>query len=146
MPAIMRIAAVISTVFFAAGCDRAAGPPPAPAQGPAEVIAAAAVGSHSLSGRTLTVVLPFRAVDGLEWTPATAAAKARPFVFRRRAIEAGRGPGGADLAIFTYEAEAPGSAVLEFGLVPEGRVLIGPPDRVFTGSIAGMYRVEATAD
>jgi len=147
----MRIVAAITTVFFIAGCNQ----PPEPAAAPEEASPAAAAdaprpalpaGSHTVSGRLLTVTLPFRSADGLAWVTATRAADARPFVFQELEVRPAAGPDGADLAVFTYRASGPGTAELEFGLVPAGRMLVGPEDQVFTGSIARTYTAKATAE
>ena len=145
----MRIAAAITTVFLLAACGQSPEPAPAaPAPPAGSPVAGAAlpVGSHSVSGRLATVVLPFRGADGLAWVAATEADKARPFAFKGLEVKPGEGPGGSDLAVFTYEAAAPGSARLEFGLVPAGRMLVGPPDQVFTGSVAKTYTAAVTAE
>ncbi len=141
----MRIAAGISTVFCLAACDRPADPPARPAT-VVSIPAASAVGSHSTSGRTVTVALPFRSADLMEWAPATEPSAAFPFVLEDAAVRAGAEAGDADLALFTYRAAEPGSARLEFGLVPRGRKLVGPADEVFTGSVARWYVAEVAVD
>jgi hypothetical protein len=124
-------------------------PADAPAPGaalPPPIIPATVGGSHAVSGRLVTIPLPFRTSDNVAWVTATKAAEARPFVFKGLEIEPGKGPGGVDLAVFTYEATGPGKAVLVFGLVPAGRILVGPPDRVFTGEVVKRYVAKVTVD
>jgi hypothetical protein len=149
----MRIAVVISTILLLGACGRSE--PPArpaepavanPAAAPAIVGAAVPAGSHSLAGRTVTVTLPFRASDNLAWVQATPGAEARPFVFKGLEVKPGAGPNGSDLAVFTYEAEGPGHAVLAFGLIPAGRTLVGAPDEVFTGEVIKGYEADVTAE
>ena len=153
----MRIAAAITTVFFIAGCSQGAEPAAAPeaaptsageaaAAAPAATPAALPVGSHSVSGRVATVSLPYRLSDGLAWVTATRSADARPFVFKGLEVRPGAGPQGTDLAVFTYEADGPGEATLEFGLVPQGRMLVGPDDLVFKGSVAQRYSAQVKAE
>lgn len=153
----MRIAAAFATVLLLGACSQpegsgsepSVGPEPASAPsgtGGAQVGAAVPLGSHAVSGRTVTVSLPFRASDNLAWVSATKMADARPFVFRGLEVKPGKGPEGADLAVFTYEADSPGHAALEFGLIPAGRMLVGPPDMVFTGEVVRRYTADVTVE
>lgn len=148
----MRIAAAISTAFILVGCGSGAEPASEPASAPegpapaAPVGAAVPAGSHAVSGRTVTVSLPFRIADQLAWVSATPAADARPFVFKGLEIKPGGGPGGVDLAVFTYEADGPGSAKLKFGMVPGGKMLIGPESLVYTGEVLKRYEADVTVE
>lgn len=151
----MRIAAAISTAFILVGCGSGAGPASEPASAPDGVAPAAAPeavgaaipgGSHAVSGRTVTVTLPYRIADQLAWVAATTAAEARPLAFKGLEIKPGGGPGGVDLAVFTYEAEAAGSAKLQFGLVPAGKMLIGPDSMVFKGEVPKRYEADVTVE
>lgn len=101
--------------------------PPA-ADAPATVTPPRALpaGSHEATDRTLTVRLPYRSADGMLWVAAQRTADTAPFFFRSLDVEPHAGPQGTDLAIFVYEADGPGTATLEFGLVPAGRTLVGP--------------------
>lgn len=157
----MRTAAAITIILLLsvsmAGCGSGAGSEPATAPEPADapapgapsppqVGAAVVSGSHAVSGRTVTVSLPFRASDNLAWVAATKMADARPFVFKGLEVQPGKGPGGTDMAVFTYEADAPGHVRLEFGLVPAGRMLIGPDNLVFKGEVAKRYVADVTVE
>jgi len=155
---IMRIAAAITTLLFLGACspgndsgsepvtapEPASAPAPGATPGSTQVIAAVPAGSHAVSGRIVTVSLPFRASDSLAWVAATKMSEARPFVFKGLDVQPGKGPGGVDLAVFTYEASGPGHAVLKFGLIPAGRILVGPPDQVFTGEVVRSYAADVT--
>ena len=148
----MRIAAVISTAFFLVGCGPAQ-PGSEPASAPEtvspreqQVGAAMPAGSHAVAGRTVTVSLPYRVADNLAWVSATQAADARPFVFKGLEVKPGAGPGGADLAVFTYEADGPGSAKLKFGMVPAGKMLIGPETLVYKGEVLKTYEADVTVE
>ncbi len=153
----MRIAAVIATLLFLGACSQgdasgsepssAPEPASAPAAGtPARIVPAVPAGSHAVSGRLVTVSLPFRTTDNLAWVTATKMADARPFVFKGLEIQPGKGPAGTDLAVFTYEANGPGHAVLKFGLIPAGRMLVGPEDRVFKGELVREYSADVTVE
>lgn len=85
-------------------------------------------GSHEVQGRAVVFRLPYRSAEGRLWVAATSMAESAPFVFQGLDIEPGAGPGGTDLAVFAYQADRPGSATLEFGLVPASRTLLGPPE------------------
>ncbi len=99
----------------------------------------------AMAGRTATITLPYRTADHLLWVSSTKMADASPFVFKGLAIKPHEGPGGADLAVFTYTADKPGTAVLSFGLVPPGKMLIGPPSLVYTGPVAKRASVKLVA-
>jgi hypothetical protein len=154
----MRIAAAVTTVLLLGACSpsgetgaephTAPEPASAPQPGaqPPQVIAAVPAGSHAVSGRTVTVSLPFRAADNLAWVTATKMAEARPFVFKALDVQPGKGPGGADLAVFTYGASGPGHAVLNFGLIPAGRTLVGPEDQIFKGEVVRTYSADVTVE
>lgn len=150
----MRIL-VVAGLFALSACgppptEPASADPTAVAAAPATSVAAAEStdagdGSHTVAGRVATVTLPFRASDGMAWVSATRAADAAPFAFKGLDIRPGQGPGGSDLAVFTYEASEPGSASLEFGLVPAGKMLIGPDAMVYKGTVANRYTATVTA-
>lgn len=148
----MRIAAAISTAFFLMGCGPGAEPASEPASAPAGVAAPQPVGaamvggSHAISGRTVTVSLPYRLADNLAWVAATPAADARPFVFKGLEVKPGGGPGGVDLAVFTYEADGPGEAKLAFGMVPAGKMLIGPESLVYKGEALKRYEADVRVE
>jgi hypothetical protein len=153
----MRIAATFATLLFLGACNQGeasgteplAAPEPASAPtagAPPRIIPAVPAGSHAISGRTVTVSLPFRTTDSLAWVTATKMAQARPFVFKSLDVQPGKGPAGTDLAVFTYEADGPGHAVLEFGLIPAGRMLVGPEDRIFKGEVVREYAADVTVE
>lgn len=156
----MRIAAAFTTLLVLGACspggasgsepvtapEPASAPAPGTAPASPQVIAAVPAGSHAVSGRIVTVSLPFRASDNLAWVTATKMADARPFVFKGLEVQPGKGPGGADLAVFTYEASGPGHAILKFGLIPAGRTLVGPPDEIFAGEIIRSYAADVTVE
>jgi hypothetical protein len=98
-----------------------------------------------MAGRTATISLPYRTADKLIWVSATRVSEASPFMFKGLDIKPHEGPGGTDLAVFTYTADKPGSAKLSFGLVPPGKMLIGPPSLVYTGPVAQRVSVEVVA-
>jgi len=87
----------------------------------------------TMAGRTATITLPYRTSNHLIWVSATRVIDAAPFTFKALAIKPGAGEGGRDLAVFTYVADRPGKTNLSFGLVPPGKMLIGPPMLVFKG-------------
>lgn len=101
--------------------------------------------THSVAGRVATVTLPYRTADGLVWVSATKVSEAAPFVFKGLDIQPGAGPNGADLSVFTYEADKAGATTLKFGLVPGGKMLIGPPAMVYTGPVTARYEAAVAA-
>jgi len=98
-----------------------------------------------MTGRQAEIALPYRTSDHLIWVSATTASKASPFAFKSLAIKAHAGPNGTDLAVFTYAADRAGSTTLEFGLVPPGKMLIGPPSLRYQGRVARRVAVKITA-
>jgi hypothetical protein len=109
---------------------------PAPAEAPFSV---------KMAGRTATISLPYKASDKLIWVSATRMSDAAPFMFKSLAIAPHAGPGGLDMAVFTYVADRPGAAKLTFGLVPPGKMLIGPPSLVYKGPPARLVSVPVKA-
>lgn len=107
-----------------------------PSAGPAQV---------TMAGRTATISLPYRSADHLIWVSSTRMSEASPFVFKELAIKPNAGPAGTDLAVFTYTADKAGAATLSFGLVPPGKMLIGPPAMVYTGPVALRASVKVEA-
>lgn len=93
----------------------------------------------ALNGRTAVISLPLRLSDKLIWVSATRVAEADPFVFKGLEIKPGGGPQGTDLAVFTYVADHAGTAVLKFGLVPPGKMLVGLPETIYTGPVAARF-------
>lgn len=129
----MRLAVpfAAAVLAFAAGAALAAGPLPPP--------------TVKAAGRTTVVSLPYRTADGLIWVSATRVSEASPFTFKGLDIKPNGGPSGTDLAVFTYTADRSGSATLKFGLVPPGKMLIGPPTLVYKGPVAATFQTKATA-
>jgi hypothetical protein len=153
--AVARSPVLLLGAFLLAACSPGAEPGGEPASAPAAaapaappqpVGAAIPAGSHAVNGRTVTVSLPFRAADGLAWVSATDPVRARPFMFTGFEVKPGADPGGGDLAVFTFRAYRAGHAVLEFGLVPEGKVLIGPEDVIYKGDVIKRYTADVTAE
>lgn len=72
-------------------------------------------------GRVVTVSLPYRTRDWRGWTSVAQPTDMGPFAFSKLRSQPRRGPGGTDLAVFTYVAGGPGSATLKFDLEPYGR-------------------------
>ena len=99
----------------------------APSGSPAQV---------KVTGRTAVIGLPYRTADKLIWVSATRMSDAQPFMFKGLEIKPHGGPGGMELAVFTYVADKAGTATLNFGLVPPGKMLTGPPTLVYRGPIA----------
>ncbi len=120
----------LSLVAALASAPAAAAPAPLP------------TGGFVAMGRTVTVSLPYRAADGLVWVSATRASELGPFVFKGLAVKPKAGPAGTDLSVFTYEAGAAGSAILKFGLVPTGQMLIGPPSMIYRGAPEQTFEAE----
>lgn len=104
-------------------------------------------GSHEVAGRTLTLRLPYRSADGKLWVAAQRTADTAPFFFRSLDVEPHAGPQGTDLAIFVYEADGPGTATLEFELVPAGKTRVGPAGAPYLhdGPPAARYTATVTA-
>ena len=102
-------------------------------------------GTTSLEGKVATISLPFRTASGKMWVVATRTADAAPFSFKGLDVKPGAGPDGTDLAVFTYEADKAGSATLKFGLVPGGKMLIGPDALVYKGPVDKRYETTVTA-
>lgn len=102
-------------------------------------------GTHRLEGRIVTVRLPYRAADNLLWASATGVMEAAPFMFQDLDIQPRAGPQGTDLAVFTYKADKPGTATLEFGLVPVGKTLLGNGTTRFRDEPARRYSATVTA-
>lgn len=113
----------------------------------AVALAAAALPAPTVkvTGRTAVVSLPYRAAEGLVWVSATRMSEAAPFTFKSLDVRPKAGPGGTDLAVFTYQAAVGGAAKLKFGLVPPGKMLIGPPALVYKGPVAKTFEVQVTA-
>jgi len=101
--------------------------------------------TFSVTGRIVTVTLPYRTADGLVWVSATRMSDAAPFMFKGLEIKPGGGPNGTDLSVFTYEADRSGTATLKFGLVPPGKMLIGLPSMVYTGPVTARYEANVSA-
>ncbi len=91
------------------------------------------------------VSLPYRSSDTMIWVSATRMSEAAPFLFKGLDIRPKGGPSGTDLAVFTYAADTAGSATLKFGLVPPGKMLIGPPALVYKGPVAATFQTKVTA-
>jgi hypothetical protein len=107
-----------------------------------------APGDHAsvkMTGRAAEIALPYRTSGHLIWVSATTSSKASPFAFKSLAIRPHAGPNGADLAVFTYVADRPGSTTLEFGLVPPGKMLTGPPTLIYRGPVARRVAIKITA-
>ena len=102
-------------------------------------------GTHEVNGRIATIRLPYRTADNLLWVSATGVMEAAPFMFQDLEIEPHAGPDGTDLAVFTYKADKPGTATLEFGLVPPGKTLLGKGPTRFEGEPASRYAATVTA-
>jgi hypothetical protein len=100
-------------------------------------------GGFNVSGRTVTVSLPYRQADGLAWVSATRMSEMAPFAFKGLSVKPRGGPQGTDLAVFTYQAGVAGSATLKFGLVPNGQMLIGPPSMIYKGQPAARFEAKA---
>ncbi len=98
-----------------------------------------------VNGRTATITAPVRLAEGWMWVSATTLEQVAPFLFKGLDIQPGAGPGGSDLAVFTYEARAPGSTTLKLGLVPAGKMLVGQPGLVYTGPVASRFEAQVTA-
>lgn len=125
----LRLALALS--LFAAVAQAAVAPLPEP--------------TVHVTGRTATIALPYRSADKLAWAPATGAADSQPFMFQSLDLRPGAGPGGTDLAVFTYAAGKAGSAVLKFGLAPVGKVLIAPPGAVYKGPFSATFQTQVSA-
>lgn len=119
--------ALLSLLLVLAAAPALAATPPLP------------TGGFVAAGRTVTVSLPYRAADGLVWVSATRMSELGPFAFKGLALTPKAGPAGTDLAVFTYQAAAAGEAILKFGLVPTGQVLIGPPAAIYRGVPASTF-------
>jgi hypothetical protein len=95
--------------------------------------------SHVLTGRTLTINMPYRRADKLTWVAGNHLGETGPFRFKTSAVETGTGGSGIDVYRVVYEASGPGEAALRFALVPAGKTLIGPKKSVFEGKPASEY-------
>ena len=113
--------------------------------GPALAAAPLPSPTVKMTGRTATISLPYRTADKVIWVSATRMWEATPFTFKGLEIKPGGGPGGTDLSAFTYTADKAGSATLKFGLVPPGKMLIGPPTLVYKGPVASTFQTKVTA-
>lgn len=113
----------------------------------AAAIAAAPLPAPSVktTGRTAMISLPYRTSDTVVWVSATRVSEAAPFMFKGLDIKPKGGPAGTDLAVFTYTADRAGSATLKFGLVPPGKMLIGPPTLVYKGPVSSTFQTKVTA-
>ncbi len=128
----MRVLTWSAALAAALVCGAVQAAPAHPAEAPFSV---------KMAGRTATISLPYKASDKLVWVSATRMSDAAPFVFRSLTISPHAGPDGLDLAVFTYVADRPGAAKLSFGLVPAGKMLIGPPSLVYKGLLARLVSV-----
>lgn len=97
------------------------------------------------TGRTAVIGLPYRTSDNLFWVSATKVIDALPFSFKSLEIKPHAGPAGTNLAVFTYVADKAGSTTLVFGLVPPGKMLIGPPSMVYRGPVARKLFIKVVA-
>lgn len=95
--------------------------------------------SHELAGRTLTINMPYRRSDKMNWVAGNHLGDTGPFRFKTSAVEQGAGGSGVDVYRVVYEASGPGAAALRFALVPAGKTLIGPKKSVFEGTPASEY-------
>ncbi|WP_257558049.1 hypothetical protein [Sphingobium sp. CFD-2] len=135
-------------IILLAGCgssdmtgeDRATQPRTVPGE-----IAPLPRGTHEVKGRIVTIRLPYRTTDNLLWTSATDVMAAAPFMFQDLDIQPRAGPQGTDLAVFTYKADKPGTATLEFGLVPAGTTLLDNGATRLKGEPASRYAARVTA-
>ncbi len=127
-----RLAALAASLVFGVAAAAQAAPAPVAA-------------TVKMTGRTAVIGLPYQASAGLVWVSATRMSEAAPFMFKGLEIRPHGGPGGADLAVFTYAADRAGSASLSFGLVPPGKMLIGPPSLIYKGPVAQRVSVKVTA-
>ncbi len=98
-----------------------------------------------VSGRTAVVSLPLRLSQHWVWVSATRMMDTAPFTFSALDYRPGAGPGGADLAVFTYVADKPGSTTLKFGLVPAGKMLVGLPSMTYKGPVAARFEAKVSA-
>ncbi len=98
-----------------------------------------------VTGRTAVIALPYRTSDHLIWVSATRMFDAMPFTFKGLEIRPHAGSNGMDLSVFTYVADKPGTATLNFGLVPPGKMLIGPPSLLYKGPVARRLSIKVTA-
>lgn len=101
-------------------------------------------GWFKVQGRTVTISLPQRGKDGWVWVSATGMVAAEPFGFVDIDIKPKAGPGGTDLTVYTYLGTRPGRATLEFGLVPAGKMLLGPKKLVYQGPVAKTFKADVT--
>ena len=130
-PVLATIASILSLAAMPEGALAKSAATPAKS-----AAAPASVAKVVTSGRTVTITLPYRTKDNLLWVSASRVMEMAPFMFRALDIKPNAGPGGTDLAIFTYVADRAGSTTLKFGLVPPGKMLIGPPMMVYHGPVA----------
>lgn len=95
--------------------------------------------SHVLTGRSLTINMPYRRADKMNWVAANHMGETGPFRFVTSTVEPNAGGNGVDVYRVVYEASGPGQAALRFALVPAGKTLIGPKKTVFEGTPASDY-------
>ena len=129
----MRRLAPLATVLLAVSVATMAFAAPAAVPAP----------SVKLTGRTAAVSLPYRSDDGLVWVSATRTSQLGPYIFKGLDLE--MGSDGVDVAVFTYMATGPGAAILRFGLVPQGKMLIGPPSLAYKGPVTKTYQTKVSA-
>jgi hypothetical protein len=104
--------------------------------------AALPTGSFTVAGHAVTVSLPYRKAEGWSWVGATRMSQLAPLTFKGLAVKEKAGPGGTDLAVFSYEASGPGTPTLTFGLVPNGQMLIGPPTMTYKAPPAKTFQAK----
>ena len=121
----------IAVLAFSVGAAAALAPLPAP--------------TVATAGRTAVVSLPYRTSDGMVWVAGSRMTEAAPFMFKSLDLKPHGGPMGTDLAVFTYVADRGGSATLKFGLVPPGKMLIGPPTMVYKPAPAQTFSTKVSA-
>lgn len=95
--------------------------------------------THVLTGRSLTINMPYRRADKMTWVAGNHLGETGPFRFKTSTVEADAGGPGIDIYRVVYEASGPGDAALRFALVPAGKTLIGPQKTVFDGTPASEY-------
>lgn len=101
--------------------------------------------SHHVTGRTLTVKLPYDGRLGLNWQLAQREEEIAPFRLPDVDAEPLAGGGGAlGVTTMTFTADGPGKAKIEFVLVPPEARTVGSNGVTFNAAPHKRYSVEAS--
>ena len=100
--------------------------------------------SHHITGRTVTVSLPYKGHAQMLWLAAQRDEDIAPFTLQ--SIDHGPLQGDREYGVTTYVYTSPqaASAVLRFALIPAGKTLFGPAETRFESKPSRNYTATVT--